>query len=290
MRTKFQTLILFAAMGTLFASMAAFAQTAQPAPAAKPKPAVARTAAPSASAAPTDVNKTLKTAADALGMLRSINRVDAITRMEYWASGTATIAGQPAAVEYHATLAYSPPGLRVDISRANAGGAVQHTIQVVNDKYAWNETEPGAGLAGSKGTATPASDSFNERYLQLWTFPYGVIKAALAAGDQAKLSRENGATVITFPLSGKLSGTTVIATLNAKNLVTKVETHGDVATEFDYTEYGDHGDDPSDVQFPGHIVEKQGGKVVLDLRVKVDDPNNPYAIFPTPGNIAQATN
>jgi hypothetical protein len=290
MRTSMKAWILLAAAAAVFAPLAAFAQYGETEPAAKPKAAVSKAGAPAAAAAPTDVTKTLKAAADALGMLRSINRVDAITRMEYWASGTAMLAGQPANVDYHVTLAYSPPGMRVEMSRPSGGTAQLHVIHVVNDKYAWDETEPGAGLAGSKGTATPASDSFGERSLQLWTFPYGVIKAALAAGEQAKLSKENGATVITFPMSGKLSGITVSATLNAKNLVTKVETHGDITTEYEYSDYGDHGDDPSDVQFPGHIVEKQGGKTVLDLRVKMDDPNNPYAIFPTPGSIMKATN
>jgi hypothetical protein len=274
MRNRIKALVLLAGATALIAPLAAFAQYGGAEPAAK------------STAPQTEANKTLKAAADALGMLRGINRVDAITRMEYWASGTAMMGSQAATVDYHVTLAFNPPGMRVDMNRPNAGSA-QHSIQVVNDKYAWNETEPGAGLAGSKGTASPASDSFAERYLQLWSFPYGVVKAGLAAGDQAKVSKENGATVITFPLSGKLSGITVAATLNAKNLVTKVETHGDINTEYDYSEYGDHGDDPSDVQFPGHIVEKQGGKVVLDLKVKMDDPNNPYAIFPTPASVMQ---
>lgn len=294
MRSRKLGLILFVGFGAWIVPQCAAAQTASPAPAAKPKAVAAKhptAAATKTTAAPTDVNKTLKNAADALGMLRGINRVDAINRMEYWASGTSSITGQPAVVEYHATLSYNPPGLRVDISHPSVTGAKQqHMIQVVNDKYAWNETEPGAGLEGSKGTATPDSESYDERYLQLWTFPYGVVKSALAAGDDAKLSTEDGATVVTFPMSGRLSGITVKATLNAKKLVTKVVTSGKVATEFDYSEYGDHGDDPSDVQFPGHIIEKRDGKVVMDLRVKMDDPNNPYAIFPTPPSVAQATN
>ena len=287
MQVKNQGLLLCVVLSVFLAPLCVAGQTAPTTPVAKARPAASKSGAPSAPA-PTDVAKTLNAAADALGMLRSINRVDAINRMEYWAGGTANIAGQPAAIEYHATLGYNPPGLRVDEARANAGGAQKHVIQVVNEKFAWDETEPGAGLAGSKGTATPAMMSFNERYLQLWTFPYGVIKAAISAGDQAKLSRENGATVVSFPLSGKLSGINVTATLSAKNLVTKVVTSGDVATEFEYSEYGDHGDDPSDVQFPGHIVERQGGKIVLDLRVKMDDPNNPFAIFPTPDAVAKA--
>ncbi|PYU34026.1 MAG: hypothetical protein DMG31_07295 [Acidobacteria bacterium] len=45
-----------------------------------------------------------------------------------------------------------------------------------------------------------------DRLLQLWILPYGVVKAAFAAGDKTKVSIENRATVITFPLSGELAG------------------------------------------------------------------------------------
>jgi len=237
---------------------------------------------------------TLITAADALGMLRNVNRVDAINRMEYWASGTSSLGGQLVKTEYHSSLSYDPPGMRIETTRTPANGATQHTIQVVNDKYAWDETEIGAGLPGAKGSATPNMAAFRERYLQLWTFPYGVIKAARTAGDKVQLSKEKGATVIAFPLSGQLEGTTVRATLDAKNLVTKVEIHSDnrptagEITEVEYSDYGDHGDDPSDVQFPGRIVQKQGDKVMMDIRIKMDDPNNPYAIFPPPDSVVNS--
>jgi len=91
-------------------------------------------------------------------------------------------------------------------------------------------------------------ETVNGRLLQLWILPYGVIKAALAAGDKTSISTENGATVLTFPLSGQLAGVMVKATLDAQNEVAKVETRadnpalGDLLTETEYTDYADHGE------------------------------------------------
>src|SRR5260370_13860686 len=97
------------------------------------------------------------------------------------------------------------------------GAAPQHTIQVVREKYAWDESEIGAGLVPGKGTATAAMAAVNNRLLQLWILPYGVVKAALAAGNKTRISIENRATVITFPLSGQLARVTVKAPLDATN-------------------------------------------------------------------------
>jgi glyoxylase-like metal-dependent hydrolase (beta-lactamase superfamily II) len=268
-----------------------------------------------------DVAKTLKAAADALGMARwsgvgggKLPAVDVVNRMEIWGSGTTYAFGQaykpggpwPAfKTEYHVAVGYNPPAMRVEMTRTNPDGPIQgggglplaspqHTIQTVRDVYAWNESELGAGLAPGKGTATPAMAAVKDRLLQLWTLPYGVVKAALAAGDKTKISVENGATVITFPLSGPLAGIAVKATLDADNLVTKVETQtdnpvlGDMATETYYSDYADHGEIKTDIKSPGHIVQKQGGYPVLDIQVKMADLNNPYLVFPVPDNVMKA--
>src|SRR5437762_10167740 len=115
----------------------------------------------------------------------------------------------------------------------------QHTIQTVREAYAWNESEIGAGLVPGKGTATPETATVKERLLQLWTLPYGVVKAAFAAEDKMKVSTEGGATVISFPLTGQLAGITVKATLDSNNLIAKVETSSGLETE--YSGYADHG-------------------------------------------------
>jgi hypothetical protein len=261
-----------------------------------------------------DRAKTLRAAADALGMVRwsdigaggtRLPAVDVVNTVEFWGTGTTYGSGQAYKsgaswpsfkTEYHVTLAYNPPAMRVEMTRANPDAPVQggagplHTIQVVRDKYAWDESEMGAGLVPGKGTATPAMAAVNNRLLQLWILPYGVVKAALAAGDKTRISIENGATVITFPLSGQLAGVTVKATLDAKNEVAKVETRtdtlalGEMITETEYSDYADHGEISTDVKSPGHIIQKQGGHPVLDIQVKMVDANNPYLVFPVPEN------
>lgn len=264
-----------------------------------------------------DRAKTLRAAGDALGMVRwsdigaggsHLPAVDVVNTVELWGSGT-TYSSGPASksgasgpafkTEYHVAIAYNPPAMRVELTRANSdapvqGAAPQHSLQVVREKYAWDESELGAGLVPGKGIATPAPAARNSRLLQLWILPYGVVKAALAAGDKTRISTENGATVITFPLGGQLAGVTVKATLDAKNEVAKVETRtdnpalGEMVTETEYSEYADHGEILTDIKSPGHIVQKQGGHTVLDIQVKKVDANNPYLVFPVPENVKKA--
>jgi hypothetical protein len=246
--------------------------------------------------------KVLRAAADALGMLRwsdigagatHLPAIDVVTTMEIFASGTVYSGGQSSAAEYHAALAYIPPAMRVEITRKGAGDA--HTIQTVRENYAWNESEVGGGLVPGKGTATPAMPAAKARLLQLWILPYGVVKAAIAAGDKTKVSMENGATIITFPLSGNLAGVTLTASLDSKSLITKVETRPDnpaqanMATETEYSDYADHGEVLTDIKSPGHIVEKQAGKPMLDLQVKMVNANDPYLVFPVPPNVKAAS-
>ena len=259
-------------------------------------------AKPPAAGETMDRGKVLRAAADALGMVRwsdigagatRLPGIDVVNTMEIFASGTVYNAGQPSTAEYHAALAYIPPAMRVEITRKGAADA--HTIQTVRENYAWNESEIGAGLVPGKGTATPAIPAAKARLLQLWILPYGVVKAAIAAGDKTKISTENGSTVISFPLSGSLAGITVTATLDAKYFITKVETRPDnpaltnMVTEAQYSDYADHGEILTDIKSPGHIIEKQAGKPVLDLQVKMVNANDPYLVFPVPANVKGAT-
>jgi hypothetical protein len=248
--------------------------------------------------------KVLRAAADALGMLRwadigagatRLPAIDVVNTMEFQGSGTSYSAGQPFKIEYHVALGYNPPAMRVEMTRTGSGGvAPQHAIQTVRENYAWDESEVGAGLAQGKGTATPAMASVKDRLLQLWTLPYGVVKAAIAAGEKATVSVENGATVISFPMSGQLAGITVKATLDSENLVRKVETRSDnpafsnLTTETEYSGYSDHGEILTDIKSPGHIVRRQSGRPILDMEVKVWEANNPYLVFPVPPNVKTA--
>lgn len=284
--------------------------------AAGAKPMAGGTDGAAAGSNASEVAKTLKAAAEAVGLARwsgvggqHLPEVDVINTMELWGSGTTYSPGPSSKsgeswaafkTDYHVALGYNPPAMRVEMTRTPAGTPAQggaaplHTIEVVRDAYAWDESEIGAGLVPGKGTATPVMAAANYRFLQLWILPYGVIKAALAAGDKTKLSTENGTTVLTFPLSGQLAGVTVKATLDSQHEVAKVETRSDnpnltdLLTETEYSDYADHGEIATDIKSPGHIVRKQGGHPVLDIQVKMLDANNPYLVFPVPENVKKA--
>jgi hypothetical protein len=295
MPTKAQILVI-AALAALAVESAA-AQTSKSTAVPSPK-----NSATSSQPNP-ETLKTLRSAAEALGMLRysdigsgntHLPAIDVITTIEIWGSGTTFSSGQPYQTDYHAAIDYNPAAMRLELTRTNASAAPAHTIQVVRGNYAWDESEIGGGLVPGQGTATPELAAMRIRMLQLWILPYGVIKAALAAGEKTTISAENGATVVTFPLSGELAGVTVKATLDAKNEVAKVETHSaDPAfsaalLEAEYSGYADHGEILTDVKSPGRIVQKENGQVVLDIEVKKVDANNPYLVFPVPENVKQA--
>ena len=251
-----------------------------------------------------DRAKVLHAAAYALGMARwsdigtqttRLPAIDIVNTMEFQGSGTMESSGRAVKVEYHAAIGYNPPGMRVETTRTGTdGSAPQKTIHTVRDTYAWDESEIGAGLIPGKGTATPAAAAVRERLLQLWTLPYGVVKAALAAGEKTTVSAEAGATVITVPLSGSLAGITVRATLDAGNLVTKVETRADnpaltsLVTQTEYSNYADRAEILTDIKTPGRIVRRQGGRTILDIEVKTWETNNPYLVFPVPPNVKTA--
>jgi len=247
--------------------------------------------------------KVLRAAAAALGQIRMsdigagnavLPLVDVVTTMHISASGTMYANGQPSNVDYDAMMGYLLPAMRVQIKPAGAGAKAAGTIQTVREDYAWNDSELGAGLIPGKGTATPAMAAVKARLLQLWILPYGVVKAAIAAGDKTMISTAQGSTIITFPLSGALAGVTVTATLDANNFITKVVTRPDnaaatdLAYEAEYSDYADHGEIPTDIKSPGRIVQRVAGKPLLDVKIKHVDANNPYLVFPIPANVKAA--
>jgi hypothetical protein len=250
-----------------------------------------------------DRAKVLRAVTDALGMARwsdiggantRLPGIDIVNTMELQGSGTSDMGGRQVKTDFHIALGYNPVAARAELTRTPDGGAAQHTIQTVRDTYAWNESEIGAGLVPGKGVATPAMPAVRERLLHIWMLPYGVIKAAYAAGDKAVIATEAGATTISAPLSGPLAGVTVKATLDANSLITKVEARADNAalanlnSEAEYSNYADHAEVLTDVKTPGHVVLKQGGRTVVDMTVKTWETNNPYLVFPIPPNVKSA--
>jgi hypothetical protein len=215
--------------------------------------------------------------ADSIGMLRNANEVDRIGSMNYWATGTIVSGGQTCkVVDYKASVNWILKGMRVDYT---CEGSPQRHVEVVKDTLAWNETGPGKG-------GTPAAAAASERALMLWTLPAGAIKAANDAGAAAKVTTENGKTVVSYPIA--TLNADVRLTLNKDNRIEQVESRmGNVTTVTTYEEYGDWNgaDYLSDVMFPKHIVQKRGGMTITDLTVTKTNTYNPYVIMPVPDNV-----
>src|ERR1700682_2045902 len=66
-------------------------------------------------AASADVEATRRAAADALGMLRFINRVDTVGTMEFFAKGTTAALGP---TDYYGSVSYLEPAMRVIMKRS----------------------------------------------------------------------------------------------------------------------------------------------------------------------------
>ena len=197
----------------------------------------------------------------------------AVTSIQYTASGLMYGFGQafepggrwPKFIQstYAVSINYQTPSMRLVTGRRQGeapprGGATQPiageqgAVNVVSDKYAWQEGGP---------QAAPLPGAAGDRLLQLWTTPHGVIKAA-----QANSARVDGNTV-----SFTVEGRAVKATLNAQNLVDKVtylssnEVVGDYPIEITYSDYADFGG----VKFPRHIVQTDDAHPTLDITVKI---------------------
>ncbi len=265
-----------------------------------------------ASPAAPELEAVLYDAANSLGILRTVEEIDSITSQEAWAEGTMNVDGQTFQVtNYRLSLNYYVTGMRVDITRTGPGGEAQRQIEVVSGDAAWNETEPGLNATAAPGTE-------RERLVQYWTNPIGVVKAAVAAGEAAEVTREGDDIVLTFPLPAPVDDVTMTATLRRDNelfvywasepeaqarirgrtlpfyplmeglvgtYITRVETQLDeTVTETTYSEYGDWNvdDNKADVMWPRRIVQTRGDVTLLDLRVTLTNTYNPYVVMRVP--------
>lgn len=242
-----------------------------------------------------DEKATVDAAARALG---STN----LTSIQYSGSGTNNAFGQAYAPggpwpafkvsNYTASIDYATPAMQVEIERTNPDGeirgggglpllAAQKQVQVVSGAFAWNVAGP---------NAVSAQAVLDDRLRAIWLSPHGVIKAAQDAGETAAITGQRGADgstalVITYPARG----VDVRATLNADNLVERVETRGDdpwlgdILTETTYSDYRDF----DGVKFPTRIVQTQGGYPTLTLTITDVRPNANVAID-VPQNIREA--
>jgi hypothetical protein len=242
-----------------------------------------------------------------LGVLRGFQEEDSLLAFEYFGTGTMrelgpkTVGPAVDVKSYHAAVAYDFPGMRVIITRA---GSSQPEIQVVSGTFAWNEIDKvGGGLVPGYGRAMPAMDVVADRLLRMWTTPFGVYKAAVAAADKTKVSMEGGKVVLTFPLTnaapgptshlvvGELNGTPVKVTLDAASRPEQVEVrHRNRVLTTTYSGYGDlnEKDLKADIFFPSRILQTADGQTVLDLKIEKTNTYNPYVLVPVPENVQKA--
>jgi hypothetical protein len=236
------------------------------------------TATSIAAAQAPDARSTLTAAANALGMVRGLERSLTIVNMfEYTAKGTfADAAGTPSEVNrITAAYDYVIPAARVDIERASSGGP-QRTIEVASGALAWDEATPGIYLR-------PAGTSAGERLKLIWLLPHGVILAAAKAPDKVSVTEKDGARELTVPLP---TGAEAKARIDAANLMTRVEMRiGAQAFTGEYADYKDF--QGYGVMFPTRIVQKVDGRTIADLTVS-EALANPYMIFPPPKELKQS--
>lgn len=150
-------------------------------------------------------------------------------------------------------------------------------VALVSGAYAWNQ--PGAQPQAAPATA-------EERQLQIWLTPQGFIKGAMANSVTAK--KVKGGTELSYAMNGKFKITGVI---DARGLVTQTRTWianpvlGDMPIESAYSGYKDFGS----IKFPSHIVQKQGGYMVLDLAVDQVQANPADAALAVPDAVRSFT-
>jgi glyoxylase-like metal-dependent hydrolase (beta-lactamase superfamily II) len=156
----------------------------------------------------------------------------------------------------------------------------QRQVLIVSGNHAWN-------LAGNN--VVPVLAALEERQLQIWLTPHGFLKAALTHNATVKPGTVSGkkVTVVSFTVNNKFK---VSGTLNAENLVEKVETAiehpllGTLPIVTTYSDYRDFGG----VKFPTRIVQRQAGHPALEITVAQVQPNA-AADFAVPEAVRQAS-
>jgi glyoxylase-like metal-dependent hydrolase (beta-lactamase superfamily II) len=127
-----------------------------------------------------------------------------------------------------------------------------------------------AGTLSQNITGAQSTSNWTQA-LNIWTTPWGFVKAA--AANNATVRQQGGQQVVSFspagfkPPSGEAY--TVTGYINNANLVTKVETKvdhavvGDLVVEFEYSDYRNM----NGVQVPGRIVQRQAGMPTFDAAI-----------------------
>ncbi len=233
----------------------------------------------------------------ALDKANQVLGVAGITSLQFSGVGSSGTMGQSFAptsawpllkvTSYSRTIDYPSQSSREDVTRtqedppAKGGGLPfagdQKQVNLVSGAFAWNA--PGA-------QPQPALAAGTERQLQIWLTPQGFIKGALAGAPTTKSVK--GGTEVSYLVNGKFR---ISGVIDPQGFVTRTQTWipnpvlGDMLIRSDYAGYKDFGG----ITFPAHIVQQQGGHMVIDLAVGGAHANVPGAALTVPEAVRTAT-
>ncbi len=209
--------------------------------------------------------------------------VDALKTIQYSATGLDFALGQapnPASPwpkfinkSYTRAIDFETPASRVERVR----------VQGENPPYGGGQ-QPIVGEQPVNQTIIVTADTPWVQQLEIWMMPHGFLRAAAArnATVEAKTVGGRKYRVVSFVGDNKAR---VNGYINDQNLVERVETWidnpflGDMPFEAIYSDYKDAGG----AKFPMHIVQKQGGYPIFDLRVTDVKANAEVTIQPPQG-------
>jgi len=160
--------------------------------------------------------------ANHMGRLRGIEGHDLIATLEFVATGTVTVNGQPCAVtRYRTEINYQQSGMRADFACTLPNGQSHEEIQVVGGQYAWNEVGgPGAGLVPGQGTAVPMMAAHAERAIRLWSNPQGALKSAVTGGGGGLCSPFSIASISSSAMSCTLTSSSRPFSFTPSSIIT----------------------------------------------------------------------
>jgi hypothetical protein len=177
-------------------------------------------------------------------------------------------------------ISYHQSASRLIPDAVEANGSKVQAIEVVDGRYAWDETAPGVG-------GVPAMQTVATRARDIWLTPQGFIYQVEQAGPQrVKIGKRNGKTTLSVVIDGE----PVTATLGADHRPELIEARikdrelGSTTLSVEYSGYKDF--DYYGIFFPSHVLAKLGGHTALDVTV-TSFLTHTYFLFPKPDSIAQ---
>ena len=167
---------------------------------------------------------------------------------------------------YTADINYETASARVQITRSQIiepqrvrpAPVEQRVDQYISGNTAWSIATSGNAATTLQPTAV------EERAAEIWSSPQGFLKAAKLHHAESK--NHGDTNEFTFTVNNKYK---YIGLVNAHNQVENIKTWidnpvlGDTLVETQFSDYKDF----SGVDFPSHIIRKEGGYPVLDINV-----------------------